>query len=124
MSPPAPVTALVLFALLLPGAVADARVSHTNKSRQVGYQSAFRATLGQISAEKSIVFVRYGPKHILHYSLIDNQPDLARARVWTVYDRGTDDARLMAIAPDREAFLFDEASQALIPLSPRTAKRE
>jgi dolichyl-phosphate-mannose-protein mannosyltransferase len=112
---------LLLLAALLPGSIADARVAHTNKSRQVSFQGAFRAALDGIPAERAIVFVRYGPRHNNHYSLIGNDPDLERARVWTVYDRGSDDARLMALARDRAPFLFDEAARALVPLAPRTA---
>ena len=62
------------------------------------------------------MFVRYAPDHLIHLSLIRNEPDAARARVWTVYDRGADNERLMRVAPDRVPFLYDEASGKLTRL--------
>lgn len=59
----------------------------------------------------AMVFVRYGPKHLFYQSLINNDPDLAHAAVWTVNDLGdAENARLRAAAPLRHAFLFDEAA--------------
>lgn len=75
------------------------------------YRIAFADALRTIPFEKSIVFVRYAPAHNPHVSLIENEPDLARARRWIVYDRGPDEnARLMALAPDRVPLLYDEDS--------------
>jgi hypothetical protein len=67
--------------------------------------------------QRAVVFVRYARQHNDGLSLVRNEPDLAAARVWTVYDRGADNARLLALAPDRVPYVFDEASWTLRPLS-------
>ena len=54
--------------------------------------------------------------HNPHRSLIENPPDFARARIWVARDRGADDLRLIAVAPDRAPYLFDEASWTLYRL--------
>jgi len=82
------------------------------------YQRAFLAAIDRLPAQKSIVFVRYGPDHNPHLSLLYNDPDLPSARHWLVYDRGADNLRLMRAAPDRAAYLFDEANHAINPFVP------
>jgi hypothetical protein len=121
---PRAVAAVALTILLLPGSVARVRTARSYKARQLTAQATFRARLNGIAAEKAVVFVRYAPRHNVHFSLIDNDPDLASSRVWTVHHRGADDARLMMLARDRAAFLFDEASGDLMPMSLRTAERD
>jgi hypothetical protein len=71
--------------------------------------------------EGAIVFVRYAPTHNDGLSLVRNVPDFDDAPVWTAYDRGEENARLMAMAPERAAYLFDEATWTLRPL-PRAAE--
>ncbi len=78
-------------------------------------QTAFFRTVDRLP-RPSIVFVRYAPTHIVHFSLIANEPDLAAAHAWIVYDRGDDNLRLMALAPDRVPYGYDEASHTLIRL--------
>ena len=73
------------------------------------YQERFAAAVGSIPFPRSIVFVRYGPEHNPHVSLIRNEPVFDSARTWIVYDRGRDNLRLMAKAPDRTPLIFDEA---------------
>lgn len=73
------------------------------------YQRDFVKAVRSIPVEKSIVFVRYGPNHNPHLSLVYNEPWLDDARTWIVYDRGPDNLRLMAKAPDRMPLLFDQA---------------
>jgi hypothetical protein len=82
------------------------------------YQRAFLDAIDRIPAAKSIVFVRYGPDHNPHLSLLYNEPDLPDARHWLVYDRGPDNLRLVRAAPDRAAFLFDEANHTIHPFVP------
>jgi hypothetical protein len=53
--------------------------------------------------------------------VINNEPDLPRARIWIVYDRGSDNARLLAIARDRTPYLYDEARGALIRMPASSA---
>ena len=66
----------------------------------------------------AIVFVRYMPRHAPDISLIVNAPDAESAPLWTAYDRGEDNQRLMRVAPERQAFLFDEATLTFTALPP------
>ena len=66
-----------------------------------------------IPDQRAILFVRYAPWHYVHESLVANDPDLAHARLWIVYDRGPEDATLAALAPDRATYLFDEQTRVL-----------
>lgn len=79
------------------------------------YQRGFLEAIDKLPAQKSIVFVRYGPDHNPHLSLLYNEPDLPAARHWLVYDRGADNLRLLRAAPDRAAYLFDEANHTINP---------
>jgi hypothetical protein len=64
----------------------------------------------------AVVFVRYALGERMHRSLIRNPADYATAPIWTVYDRGVENAQLMALAPGRTAYLFDERSGQMAPL--------
>jgi len=77
---------------------------------------AFRQAIRAISEERSIVFVRPGSDQNMFVSPIANEPDLGRARVWIVHDRGLENVRLMLRATDRAPYLYDESRRALIPL--------
>lgn len=128
--PVAPATAAavlgvtVVFAIAAGHAVDGARA---DGRRLRAYRIAFVDALQTIPFGKSIVFVRYAPSHNPHVSLIDNEPDLARARRWIVYDRGpVENAKLLALAPDRVALLYDEDSGTMglyAPPAPSTAPR-
>ena len=79
--------------------------------------AAFATATAGISGP-SVVFVRYATDRPVRRSLVRNPPDYATARMWSVYDRGTDNARLLALAPERTAYLYDEASGSLARLDP------
>jgi hypothetical protein len=79
------------------------------------FYDSFRSLLPP-APDSAIVFVRYAPTHNDGLSLVRNVPDLASQRVWVVYDRGAENARLLALAPRRIPYLFDEASWTLRPL--------
>jgi hypothetical protein len=81
------------------------------------YFERFDSMLETIPDRRAIVFVRYGPRHNDNLSLVRNPVDHERARVWIVHDRGADNMRLLAAAPDREPYVFDEASWSLRRLS-------
>jgi hypothetical protein len=83
---------------------------------EVGYHLAVESVFARIHDPKAIVFVRYGPGHNPNMSVVRNDADAATARLWVVYDRGADDARLMRLAPDRVPYLFDEDRWALARL--------
>ena len=61
----------------------------------------------------AIIFVRYALGHRMHRSLIRNPADYVTAPVWVVYDRGDDNARLLAVAPGRAAYRYDERLEQL-----------
>ena len=82
-------------------------------------QGAFRDMMAALP-EPSIVFVRYSRIHDIHASLITNVPDLERANVWTVYDRGAENLDLLPYAEGRVPYIFDEQSGLLHPLDPAT----
>lgn len=117
-------SAAMIGAILLyaPSRVASAKgyLSFTHQS-----QREWRALLARRipATQRAIVFVRYSPRHSPHRSLISNNPDLARAPVWIVYDRGPENARLLGLAPDRAAYLYDEATQTLLSLRTLAAGR-
>jgi hypothetical protein len=114
---------LVALTAALPLAFLDLRASRRTLEHRQAYMRGFAALLRQIPASKAIVFVRYLPTHNVHGSLIVNEPDLARARAWIVYDRGPDNVRLLAFAPDRTPYLYDEATNAVGALAPATPSR-
>ncbi len=76
----------------------------------------FHERLLELPPGPAIVFVRYAADHNVDQSLVQNAPFFALARVWTAYDRGAENRRLTAIAPDRRAFLYDEATDQLTRL--------
>ena len=49
-------------------------------------------------------------------SLVTNEPDSECARVWTVYDRGRDNIRLIRLDPHRTPYLFDDEHRVLVQL--------
>ena len=80
------------------------------------YYDAFSRLVSEIPEPRAIVFVRYGANHNDGLSLVRNPADAKDAKVWTVYDRGAENARLLSAAPDRAAYLFDESSWTLRPI--------
>lgn len=108
---------VIALLLLLWPATSDVRMAHELRQRETLYHRIFRELTAAIPAPRSIVFVRYRPNHAAHFSLVRNVPDLQSARTWVVYDRGSDNARLMRLAPDRVPYLYDDARLAIVPLS-------
>jgi hypothetical protein len=86
------------------------------KVEEVAYHRDFRDVLRLAPEEHIMVFIRYAPNHSPHESLVTNEPDLNGARVWTVYDRGVDNIRLIRLAPGRTPYLFDDEHRALVQL--------
>jgi hypothetical protein len=64
----------------------------------------------------SILFVRYPRTQSPHRAITRNEADLTSARSWVVYDRGAENARLLALAPDRQPYVFDASTFQLEPL--------
>jgi hypothetical protein len=65
----------------------------------------------------SILFVRYPADHDPHLAITRNEADLSTAASWIVYDRGAENARLLAVAPTRQPYLLDVATFRLEPLA-------
>jgi hypothetical protein len=108
------VAALILALGLADGAKVKAQVH-----QRYAYARRFAETLAAVTDPKAVVFVRYHPRHNPHRSLIENPADFARARIWVARDREADNLRLIALAPDRAPYLFDEASWTLYRLQKR-----
>ncbi|MEO6528266.1 MAG: hypothetical protein ABIP93_16715 [Gemmatimonadaceae bacterium] len=108
------VTLSLLVAALYP-ASATLRQVRTQIAGDHEFHDAFTRLLPR-GPGAAIVFVRYAPTHNDGLSLVRNTPHFREAPVWTVYDRGPENARLMALAPGRAAYLFDEATWTLRPL--------
>jgi hypothetical protein len=118
ITPIAAGTSMLLMLFYVYAAKGLAGEMHDRIINNQRYQRGFLDAVNRLPAEKAIVFVRYGPEHNPHLSLINNDPDLPSARRWFVYDRGPDNLRLMRTAPDRAAFLFDDANHSLHPFVP------
>jgi hypothetical protein len=114
LAPAAAALAVVALAL----ALSDAKTLRLQVQLRVAYHKGFARTLAAIREPKAIVFVQYHAAHNPHRSLIENPPDHSRARIWVARDRGRDNLRLLARAPDRVPYLFEEASFTLFRLVP------
>ena len=115
-------TALVLLALLWPVS-REVRYARRFEATIQSYHLDFRQRVAEIPDKRAIVFVRYAPWHNVHTSLIANEPDLPDARLWVVYDRGPENLKLAALAPDRAVYLYDENTRALMPIRRTVAGR-
>ena len=63
-----------------------------------------------------LIFVRYGPEHDPHVSLVRNVADPVSAAVLTVHDLDEETNRLVRQAyPDRRAYRYDGATRHCNP---------
>ena len=115
-TPNAVLAIIVSGLLLMPYTTRAAPYVAGKKDYGRAYQHDFRSMLQLIPDEHSMVFIRYSHSHSPHQSLVTNAPDLAKARVWTVYDLGEENVRLMKLDPHRTPYLFDEEQRILVPL--------
>lgn len=108
---PAPVAnaSLAVALLLLPLGVSDVVRVRAAIDRRNAFHRAAEAAIGRLPPEKAIVFVRL-PVEDPGIGLTHNDPDLASAPRWIVYDRGLRNAELRAYAPDRAAYSLDAAT--------------
>ena len=114
---PAMIAAAVILLIPALGWTRVVRVLHMNDRR---FLAGFANLVGSIHDEKAVVFVRYSPLHNPHRTFVRNVADRERARVWVVYDRGDrENAGLLALAPGRTSYLFDEAAAHLYVYDPR-----
>jgi 4-amino-4-deoxy-L-arabinose transferase-like glycosyltransferase len=114
---PGAVVAVVASALLLmPYLTRMVPYVALEKIEGSAYHRDFRSLLALAPSNHKMVFIRYAPGHSPHMSLVTNSPDLAKAPVWTVYDRGADNIRLIKLDPHRTPYLFDDEHRVLVPL--------
>ena len=117
-----PAAALAFGAILL--SAVDVARARENGQVTRSTQERFQTRLAAIPDSAAIVFVRYAPRHDHHRSLVVNDADLTRQRVWVVYDRGDENDRLRRLVPQRSSYLYDESSDSLMPLPlPRPGPR-
>ena len=101
---------LAIALLLLPLGVNDVRRVRTAIDLRNSFHRAADAAMARLPPEKAIVFVSYPSSQNPHLGLTRNEPDLASALRWIVYDRGLRNAELRAFAPDRAAYSLDAAT--------------
>lgn len=108
---------IAVTVVCIPFGLATQGAKRWHKAVMTAPQTYFAVSAARLPKKPAILFIRYAPDHQVHMSLINNDPDLAHADVWTVYDRGdAENARLRALAPERHAFLYDEASGKFVDL--------
>jgi hypothetical protein len=107
---PAANASLAVALLLLPLGVNDVRRVRTAIDLRNSFHRAADAAMARLPPEKAIVFVSYPSSQNPHLGLTRNEPDLASALRWIVYDRGLHNAELRAFAPDRAAYSLDAAT--------------
>jgi hypothetical protein len=108
--------ALATALLLLPLGVNDVRRVRIANDVRSAFHRAAEAALATLPPEKAIVFVSYPASQNPHLGLTRNEPDLASAQRWVVYDRGARNAELRALAPGRAAYRLDAGTMQVEPL--------
>ena len=108
-APPRP---LLLIAAAVAGIllVRDVKVARGVLDRVAAKPRSFQAAVRGLPKRPNLIFVRYAERRSMHISLVANAGVLDGAASWIVHDRGPENARLMAAAPGRTAYLFDEAT--------------
>jgi hypothetical protein len=104
---------LAVALLMLPLGANDVRRVRAAVDLRNAFHRAADAAIAKLPREKAIVFVSYPPFQSPHLGLTRNEPDLASALRWVVYDRGPRNAELRALAPDRAAYRLEAASMRL-----------
>jgi hypothetical protein len=104
---------LMVAVLLLPLGANDVRRVRSAIDARNAFNRSAEAVLAGLPPGKAIVFVSYPPSQNPHVALTRNEPDLASARQWLVYDRGAENAALRALAPDRAAYRLDAATMRI-----------
>ena len=69
------------------------------------YREALERAIAALPPDSAVVFIPYDTTHG-EARLMQNAPNLSAARVWIAHECGSDDARLLAIAPRRRAYTY------------------
>jgi len=118
VTPQLALAALTFALLLLIPARADVvRMARIQRGRRA-FQANFVDATSKLREAHTMVFIRYAPWHSFNVSLIANAADLNDARTWFVHDLGIRDTALIARAPRRVPYLYDEQSQTLRRVTP------
>ena len=113
------VSAALVFAL--PGIV-SLQIIHGQHIGDRKFLTRFGRLLSTIHDGRAVVFVRYAGTHNPHVTFVRNTARPDEERIWVVYDRGdAENARLLALAPDRKAYLFDELKGSTYVYTPEPA---
>ena len=116
--------ALLLGAMILalPGVVA-LQIIHGQHISDKAKLMRFYQLLSTIHDDRAVMFVRHSSMHDPHVQFVQNTAHPSTERVWVVYDRGDrENARLLAYAPERKAYLFDELSGRTYVYDPRASE--
>jgi hypothetical protein len=112
-SPRAQAAAVVVtLACLTPAMGWDVFSSRHDHDVSSTFHRAAARVLDAIPETPAVVFVHQPPPYRHDASLIVNSPDYRTARLWLVYDRGADNARLLQLT-DRAAYRFDTVTMTL-----------
>jgi hypothetical protein len=107
---PAANASLAVALVLLPLGVNDVHRVRTAIDLRNSFHRAADVAMARLPPAKAIVFVTYPSSQNPHLGLTCNEPDLASAPRWIVYDRGPRNAELRAFAPERAAYSLDAAT--------------
>ena len=111
----ATIWSIALSLALVAGLIGLVRTRESVQNR-VAYFQSFHSELARIPEARAGVIVRYSATHNPHNSLINNEPDLARARLVIARDRNDDNHRLVNTYADRTWYIYDEATKRLTRL--------
>lgn len=125
-TPRAALAGLTACVLLLPALPGRSVHLHRWIAASVAPRERFEAQVARLPTSSSIVFVRPGPQHSPLRGLVVNRADWATAPAWIVHDRGVDNLRLQAVAPERRSYLYDESTDRFVqmPTVPDTRDRQ
>jgi len=121
--PQAAIAAAIAAVLLLQPLHLELTLARRYQFRIRMNRARFTAMTALLPGRRTMVFVHYGPRHSVNDGLIENEADLADAKTWFVHDLGVADTALLAKAPDRTPYLYDEHSDTYYRLTPAIIKQ-
>jgi hypothetical protein len=114
---PAVNASLAVAILMLPLGISDLLRVRAAVDQRNAFHRVADSVLAALPSEKAIVFVSYPRLHNPHLALTRNEPDLSTAPLWVVYDRGSENAALRALAPDRAAYRLNAETMTIARVS-------
>ena len=82
----------------------------SDRRARTAYHASFRDLVARLDPGRKVIFIRYKPDHYFHFDLINNDPDLGNAPHIFALDLEELNKKLMVLHPDRQFYLFGEAS--------------